>query len=58
VQNDIANIFESMLDCLLSLEQYSSEPPLDEWDIGDPFAFTYSSVLSDPLIVVNGKVLF
>jgi len=53
VQCDIANVFESMLDCLMSLEQYSNEPPLDEWDIGDPFAFTYSSVLSDPLIVIN-----
>ncbi|CAI2170788.1 12780_t:CDS:10 [Funneliformis geosporum] len=53
VQNDTASVFEAMLDCLISLERYSNEPPLDEWDIGDPFAFTYSSVLSDPLIVIN-----
>ncbi|CAG8593306.1 662_t:CDS:2, partial [Funneliformis caledonium] len=53
VQNDTASVFEAMLDCLISLERYSNEPPLDEWDVGDPFAFTYSSVLSDPLIVIN-----
>uniref|UniRef100_U9UTL2 Nucleoporin protein Ndc1-Nup n=1 Tax=Rhizophagus irregularis (strain DAOM 181602 / DAOM 197198 / MUCL 43194) TaxID=747089 RepID=U9UTL2_RHIID len=53
VQCDIANVFESILDCLMSLDQYSKEPPLDEWDVGDPFTFTYSSVLSDPLIVIN-----
>ncbi|CAG8491538.1 4165_t:CDS:10 [Funneliformis mosseae] len=53
VQNDTASVFEAMLDCLISLERYSNEPPLDEWDVGDPFAFTYSRVLSDPLIVIN-----
>jgi len=57
VQNDTASVFEVMLDCLISLERYSNEPPLDDWDVGDPFAFTYSSVLSDPLIVINGKLL-
>ncbi|RHZ63499.1 hypothetical protein Glove_329g42 [Diversispora epigaea] len=53
VQNDISNVFEVILDCLLSLEKYAQEPPLDDWDIGNPYALTSSKVLADPMIVVN-----
>ncbi|CAG8770296.1 5259_t:CDS:2, partial [Racocetra fulgida] len=53
VQNDISNVFESMLDCLMSLERYAKEPPLDDWDIGDPFTDTPYKVLADPFIVIN-----
>ncbi|CAG8557383.1 12008_t:CDS:2 [Dentiscutata heterogama] len=54
VQNDISRVFESMLDCLMSLERYAKEPPLDDWDIGDPFTDTPYKVLADPFIVING----
>ncbi|CAG8742658.1 4029_t:CDS:2, partial [Gigaspora rosea] len=53
VQNDISRVFESMLDCLMSLERYAKEPPLDDWDIGDPFTDTPYKVLADPFIVIN-----
>ncbi|CAG8579663.1 15485_t:CDS:10 [Acaulospora morrowiae] len=53
VQNDISNVFGAIIDCLLSLERYVEEPPLDDWDIGDPFAMTPSKVLADPLIIIN-----
>ncbi|CAG8448357.1 11590_t:CDS:2, partial [Acaulospora colombiana] len=53
VQNDISNVFGAIIDCLLSLERYAEEPPLDDWDMGDPFSPTSSKVLADPLIVIN-----
>ncbi|RIB20368.1 hypothetical protein C2G38_2035293 [Gigaspora rosea] len=46
--------FNNAYDCLMSLERYAKEPPLDDWDIGDPFTDTPYKVLADPFIVING----
>nr|CAG8536329.1 12458_t:CDS:10 [Entrophospora candida] len=48
VQNHISPIFESLLLCLILLENYVKEPPLDYWDIGDPYSTTSSKVLAEP----------
>ncbi|CAJ0632931.1 11854_t:CDS:10 [Entrophospora sp. SA101] len=58
VQNHISPIFESLLLCLILLENYVKEPPLNYWDIGDPYSTTSSKVLAEPDSLISLYMTF